>query len=332
MLAAVHDRYGPPEVVHLREVPDPMPGPGEVLVRVRAAGVTTADWRLRAAAFPGALVVPGRLIAGLRRPRHPVLGGDFAGEVAAVGPGAAGFAPGDRVFGTSGFGAHAERVAVRASGAVAPIPAAPGHPAGLPFAEAAALPFGALAALVALRDAARLRAGERLLVMGASGGVGVCAVQIGAAIGARVTGTASPRNHDLLRALGAERAWDYADGPVPPGPPFDVALDAAGFGSFSAVRPRLAPGGRFVPLTFGLREIGQALGTMRAGPGGRSVRIATVGERRADLDAVAAMVAAGTLRPVIDRRYPFAAVAEAHRHVEGRRRSGAVILEAIGGG
>lgn len=325
MRAAIYHRYGPPEVVSLQEMSDPEPKPGEVLVRVRAAGLNTGDWRLRAAAFPGVMAVPGRLMFGLRRPRKPILGSEFAGEIMRSDDAA--LPVGTRVFGFSGGGAHAELLAMPASGCIAPIPRSPDRPEGLSFEEAAALPFGAIAALVFLRDYARVQPGERVLIVGSAGGVGVYAVQIAAAMGARVTGSASADNLDLVRSLGAERAVDYrTEGSIPANAPFDVILDPVGVTSFADAAPRLADGGRYVPLNFGLREIGQAITTRRSR---RRVLIGVNGDTRDDLSEIARMVESGALRPVIDRTYPFDAVREAHVHVESRRRKGAVVLTGI---
>jgi NADPH:quinone reductase-like Zn-dependent oxidoreductase len=316
MKAAVYERYGGPEVVAVREVPRPEAGAGEILVRVNAASVTTADWRMRASAFPGVLWLPGRLMVGLRRPRRTVLGRDFAGVVVRVGAGVAGFRAGDRVFGVSGHGAHAEFVAVPAAGAVL------ATPARLEDAEAAALPFGALAALVFLRDYARVQAGQAVLVVGATGGVGAYAVQIAAALGAEVTGVASAANLDLVRGLGAAHALDYGL-PPPAGREYDVIFDTVGATTFGGEAGRLREGGVYVPLNFGLREGLQALTTRRAA---RRVTIGVSGDSRADLEAVAGMVAAGRLRPVVDREYPLERIADAYRDVETRHRRGCVVV------
>ena len=165
MRAAIYDRYGGPDVVHLADLPDPVPVRGEVLVRVRATSVTTADWRMRAAAYPGILWLPGRMITGFRRPKNPVLGLEFAGEVVGLGDGVSAPAPGTRVFGFSGKGAHAEYLVMPAAGPIVETPAS------LTDEEAAALPFGALSALVFLRDFAKVQPGQNVAVVGASGGV-----------------------------------------------------------------------------------------------------------------------------------------------------------------
>ncbi len=316
MKAAVYERYGGPEVVAIREVPRPEPGEGEILVRVHAASVTTADWRLRASAFPGVLWLPGRLMVGLFAPKRPILGRDFAGVVERAGTGVTGFREGDRVFGVSGHGAHAEFVTVAETAAVL------ATPAGLDDAEAAALPFGALAALVFLRDYAKVRPGQAVLVVGATGGVGAYAVQIAAALGAEVTGVASTGNLELVRSLGAMHALDYALQP-PAARDYDVILDTVGATTFSSETGRLREGGVYVPLNFGLREGWQALTTRRAA---RRVAIGVSGDSRADLEAVAGMVTEELLRPVVDRTYPLERIADAYRDVETRHRRGCVVV------
>ncbi|MCB2116454.1 MAG: NAD(P)-dependent alcohol dehydrogenase [Rhodobacteraceae bacterium] len=319
MKAAVYERYGGPEVVRLAEIDRPAPAPGEVLVRVRATSVTTADWRMRAAAYPGILWLPGRLMTGLTRPKNPVLGLEFAGEVAGLGEGAQAPAPGTRVFGFSGKGAHAEYLVMPATGPVVETPA------GLSDEEAAALPFGALSALVFLRDFAKVRPGQSVAVVGASGGVGIYAVQIARALGATVTGIASGTNRDLVLELGAEhfvdyRAEDFTDSLAR----YDLVFDAVGAVDFARARRVLTPGGLFLPLNFGFREMMQALWAKIAG--GPRLKIATSGDSAADLEVLKAMVAEGKLRPVIERTYPLERIAEAHAHVEARHRKGAVIL------
>jgi NADPH:quinone reductase-like Zn-dependent oxidoreductase len=319
MKAALATRYGPAGVVTIAETPAPVAGPGEVLVEVHASSVTTADWRLRASAFPGGLWLPGRLVAGLFRPRHPILGADFSGRVVALGEGATGFAVGDAVFGHAGHGGHAEYLTMSAAGPIAP------RPRGLSHAEAAALPWGALAALVFLRDVLKLRAGQRLLIVGASGGVGAYAVQIARHMGALVTAVASGANRDLVLSLGADRFRDYRTESIPdPADRYDAIFDTVGALTFREARKSLTPRGIFAPLNFGLGDVPRALwSSVRSGP---TMRIAVSGDTRADLDAIANMATSGALRPVIDRTYGLDDIVAAHIHVEGRHRRGAVIL------
>lgn len=324
MRAMVYDRYGPPEVLEPREVETPRATAGQLLVAVRASSVTTADWRLRAAAFPGVLWLPGRLMTGLLRPRHRILGVDFAGEVAATGSDATRFAVGDRVFGFCGHGGNAEYVAVAEDAAVARIPD------GLDFEQAAAIPFGGLAALVFLRDFAKVAAGQAVAVVGASGGVGAYAVQLARHLGAEVTGVGSAASRDLIRSLGAAHVVDYAvEDFTRTGRRYDVILDTVGATDFAGCRDALSGRGLFVPLNFGLREMLQALRTGRSR--GPRVVIGVNGDTRADLGHLCELLTAGALRPVIDSRFPLEQLVEAHRHVETRHRRGAVVV-TVGAG
>jgi NADPH:quinone reductase-like Zn-dependent oxidoreductase len=320
MKAATHTRYGDADVLAISDVPMPVPGSKEVLVEVHASSVTTADWRLRASAFPGGLWLAGRLVAGLFRPKNPILGTEVSGRVASVGEDVTDFAPGDAVFGFSGHGGNAEYVAMRADGPIAPLPR------GLDHRGAAALPFGAISALVFLRDVAKLDAGQRILIVGASGGVGVYATQIARHMGARVTGVASGENRDLVLGLGADDFIDYRTQPLAAlSDRFDVIFDTVGALDFADARRLLTPTGLFVPLNFGVADVGRSLwASLRGGP---KMRISVNGDTRADLDRVAALVAEGALRPVIDQVFPLDEIVSAHRHVEGRHRKGAVVIE-----
>lgn len=320
MKAMVYHRYGGPEVVRPFEMPRPEAAEGEVLVRVTAAGITTADWRLRASAFPGGLWLPGRLMTGLFRPRKPVLGGDFAGVVDAVGTGVTRFKPGDRVFGFSGFGAHAEYLTMLAEGAIATIPG------GLSDQEAAALPFGALCALEFLRDVADVQPGQRVLVVGASGGVGGYAVQIARWLGAEVTGVASGENLSYVRALGAEETVDYQTEDVSQRDTmFDVVFDTVGAMDFRSAKRILAPNGLFLPLNFGLGDVPRA---MWSGLGrGPRMKLHVNGDSRDGVQMLSSLVVEGHLKPLIDRVYPFDRIRDGYLHVEGRHRRGAVVLD-----
>jgi NADPH:quinone reductase-like Zn-dependent oxidoreductase len=320
MKAAVYKQYGGPEVIRMADIAKPTPGKSEILVRIGAAGVTTADWRLRAAAFPGLISkVAGRLMFGVFRPRKRVLGSDFAGTVAEVGPGVTEFAEGDRVFGFHFGGAHAEYAVVKADGAVLKTPE------GLSDTEAAALPFGALSALEFLDRFAGVKAGQRVLIVGASGGVGAYAVQIAKALGAEVTGVASGRRADLVTGLGADHFVDYRETRAETlTGPYDVVFDTVGAMSYPDAAHMLAAGGRFVPLNFGLSDMGHA---RKARRNGHEVILKVNGDTKVALARLTGLVAEGKLRPVIDTVYPFAAIREAYAHVESRSRKGAVVLD-----
>lgn len=310
MRAIQYDRYGPPEVLTLRDLPTPAPRPGEVLLDVRAAALNPKDSFVRKGRFS--------LITGHRFPRR--LGYDVSGVVRSVGAGAAGFAPGDQVFGMmNGFagGTVAEQVCMPASELAL-------KPAGLSFEEAAALPLAALTALQALRDDGRLRPGQRVLLHGASGGVGGFAIQIAKALGARVTTTSSARNLGHCLGLGADEALDYTrqDG-LARGAGWDVFFDIFGNRSFRRARPALGDGGAYVTTVPSLSIAVQQVLTL---PLRQRARLVLVRSNRRDLDQLARWVDEGRLRPVIDRVVRLDEVAAAQAHIETKRALGKVVV------
>ncbi|MET8345972.1 NAD(P)-dependent alcohol dehydrogenase [Streptomyces microflavus] len=303
MRAALYDSYGPPEVLYEGRVPVPVRGPGEVLVRVHAASVNGGELYGRAGRV--------RLVTGRRFPQRT--GIDFAGEVAEVDAGVTGLKAGDRVWGLLGrstFGSAAEYVSVRPRR----IAYAPGN---VTLTEAASLPAGGTTSLTALRDKAALRAGERLLVRGASGGVGSVAVQLGKALGAHVTGLASAKNLDFVRDLGADEALDHRATPLADLDRYDVIMDTVGT-EHRFLRRQLAPGGRLVSIAFDIdhpaRSIGYVVGSAVHGRG--RVRFFS-GNPKHDLFAeLTAYVERGDLRPVVDTVHPLSDIATAHRALE----------------
>ena len=321
MKAAVYHRYGSPATVQITDVPTPAPGPDEVLVRVTASTVTTADWRLRASAFPGILWLPGRLMTGLFKPKNPILGMEFAGDVVAIGANVSRFHVGQRVFGFSGGGAHAEYVRLSQDAAMIETPA------GLSDAEAAALPFGALCALSFLRDIARLQAGQHVLILGGSGGVGVYAVQVAKALGAKVTAVASGARAELLRSLGADHVMDYRrDDPEQATNLYDVVFDTVGATRYPRMIRALKRRGLFLPLNFGARELWHMVfAALIRGP---RLRLHVNADSAEALTDVSKMISEGRLRPVVDRRYAFDTIRDAHAYVEARHRKGAVVIDA----
>lgn len=318
MRAVVHRRYGPPEVLALVDVPVPVPRAGEVLVRVRATTVTAAD-----AAFRSAEPASARLATGLRRPRRPVLGGDVAGEVVEVGDGVADLAAGVRVVGVTGIdmGCHAELVRLPAAGVV-PLPD------GVDAEAAVAVVEGGLTALPFLRDHGPVRPGHRVLVIGASGGVGTAAVQLAVHLGAEVTGVCSTPNVALVRELGAADVVDRTRADVTAGDArFDVVLDAVGASSYRRCRRVLRPGGVYLATTPGLGVLARSVWT----PGSTRVRFAATGlrstaDKARDVRTLLDLHASGALRPVVDSRYPLADAAAAHRRVDTHRKRGVVVL------
>ncbi|MBL0926961.1 MAG: NAD(P)-dependent alcohol dehydrogenase [Phycisphaerales bacterium] len=325
MLAAVCTKYGPPEVVRIAEVPDPSPGPSEVLIRVHATTVTTADWRVRARAMPAPifrLLAP--LVLGVRGPRTRVLGTECAGVVERVGARVTAFGPGDRVVAVTGIGmgTHAELVCVREDSALTRVPES------LPFDQAVAIPFGAMVALRYLRDMAGVKPGQRVLVIGASGAIGVAAVQLAGYLGAHVTGVCGGANVGVVRSLGAAAVLDRskedfrAGGPV-----YDVVLDTVGATSFRECKAVLKPHGQFLAVLMGLTELCQIVWTGLVG--GRRVRGAVVSANKADLVLLMRLAEAGHLRPVIDSSFPLRRIVEAHRRVDSGRKVGSVVVTVL---
>lgn len=322
MQAATNHQFGSPDVLQLSEIPRPTLGPRQVLVQVRAADVTQGDRRLRAADFPGFTALFGRLMFGVFRPRHTVGGTNFAGRVVEVGAEVSRFAVGDDVFGTVMRGAYAEYLAVSEDEALAKMPTS------TTYAEAAALPYGAGTALVFLRDLAKVQPGERVLVVGASGGVGRMAVQIARHLGAHVTGVAS-RDEDLVRSLGAHEVVDHrAEDFTKSGKRWDVIFDTTQGNNFRSFRASLNPLGRYLTLYMTIRVLFEmAVTAMRAG------RRAIVGVAMGDaalLDDVRALVERGALRAVVAERYPLEEIATAHASLEGSRPRGSVVVEMPG--
>ncbi len=323
MKACVCDRYGRPERVSVREVPTPVPGPNEVLVRIIASTVSAADSRVRALRVPRGMATAARLALGLRGPRKRVLGTELAGVVVAIGARVTRFAVGDRVLGFPGadFGCHAEyRVMAEADELVA-------MPLGLSFEEAASLPFGAMSALHFLR-AAHVQPGERMLVVGASGAVGSALVQLGRVFGAEVTGVTSTANLDLVAGLGAARVIDYtATDILRCGERFDIVADMVGAVGFARYRHALRPRGRMLAVA---AEVPDMLAMAWAPLWGLRVLAGPASARPGDLRQVADWAAQGVLRPVIDRCYAMDEIATAHAYVDSGRKRGSVVVRIAG--
>jgi NADPH:quinone reductase-like Zn-dependent oxidoreductase len=315
--AVVHDRYGPPDVLRIEDVDRPVPNEDEVLIRVHATTVTRSDcaWR------KGRPFV-GRVFTGLRRPKRRILGTELAGEVEAVGANVSDFAVGDRVFGASIFGAHAELVCIRAGGPVAHMPA------GTSFEEAAAVCDGAILALNAMRPVT-FRPGLRMLVYGASGSIGTAAVQLAKHFGAQVTAVCNTKNVELVRSLGADEVVDYTKEDFRDnGKTYDVIFDAVGKHSFRACKGSLRPAGAYLP-TDGWENLALAAWTRWIGD--RKVRLAIPPRYTKEyVLLVKELIEAGEYRAVIDRAYPLEDVVEATRYVETEQKTGNVVLTVRG--
>jgi NADPH:quinone reductase-like Zn-dependent oxidoreductase len=320
MKAMVYDRYGQPEVLELREIdPPPLTDDG-VLVHVRAASVNPFDWHM----LTGTPYL-ARVQAGLRRPKSQVLGVVFAGTVEAVGKDVTAFQRGDDVYGGKG-GAFGEYVCVRKSVAR--------KPANLSFEEAAAVPMAAITALQALRDKGRVQAGQKVLINGASGGVGTFAVQLAKSFGAEVTGVCSTRNVETVRALGADHVIDYTtEDFTRSGGSFDVLVDIAGNHSWLEVKRVLSEdatmivvGGRKTNRWIG--PMGDAVGRRLASiPGRRTVAAPFLAQlNKDDLDVLRELLEAGKVEPVIENRYELRDLPEALRYVGSGHAKGKVVI------
>jgi NADPH:quinone reductase-like Zn-dependent oxidoreductase len=319
MKAIVYTRYGSPDVLELKEVDKPIPKDNEVLIKVHAVSVNAYDWHLlRGEPFIA------RLYAGLRRPKNTILGEDIAGRVEVVGKNATQFKPGDEVFGdiaASGSGGFAEYVCSRERLLVL-------KPAAMTFEAAAAMPMAAITALQGLRDKGRIRAGQRVLINGASGGVGTFAVQIAKCFGAKVTAVCSTRNLDMARSLGADQVIDYTQEDFTrSGERYDLILAANGYHPLADYKRALNPGGIYVMTGGSNRQIFQAL---LLGPwmsiGGRKLGGMTAKSSQKDLAFLKGLFEAGKVKPVIDRVYALGEVAEAIRYLEEGHARGKVVI------
>jgi NADPH:quinone reductase-like Zn-dependent oxidoreductase len=325
MLAFTYEKYGPPDTLRMVVVDRPVPGTRDVLVKVQATSVNPADWHSMRGkpAF-------SRITLGLRRPKHQILGVDIAGQVEAVGGDVTRFTPGDEVYANllnDGYGGFAEYVSV-------PADLVSFKPASLSFEEAAAVPMAAVTALQGLRHHGEIQPGQKVLINGASGGVGTFAVQIAKSYGAEVTGVTSTRNIDLVRSLGADHVVDYTTTDFTrSGRRYDLILDAVGNRSVRDLRRALADGGTAAVTGFTtvakLIRVSLLGGTGPGTPSSwrRRTDIAMVSARvsTADLELLSALIEAGTMRPTIDRRYPFPEIPAAIAYLEQGHARGKVV-------
>jgi NADPH:quinone reductase-like Zn-dependent oxidoreductase len=326
MKAVVYDTYGPPDVLRIEDVPRPVPKEDEILVRVHATTVNRSDVHTREAnrSYGRATSLVSRLVSGVRRPRHRILGREFAGEVESVGAAVTEFAVGDRVFGLGGlgFGAHAEFMCMRERGRIAHMPA------GISFEEAAPITDGALNALMCLKEA-DLRKGRRILIYGASGAIGTAGVQLARYFDADVTAVCNTKNLGLVKSLGADRVIDFTkEDFTKSGETYHVIFDAVGKLSFTRCLDSLEPGGIFLP-TDGFENLWRALMPSRAGAK-RVVFQLPPRQSKQDVLFLKELVEAGKYRPVIDRRYALQDVVEATRYVETQQKTGNVVLSVDG--
>src|SRR6266850_396598 len=320
MKAIVYERYGPPDVLELKEVAKPGPRDNEVLIRTYSTTVTAGDCRVRSLHMPVGFGLIARLVLGVSRPRQPILGSELAGKVESVGKDVSKFKIGDEVFAFTGarLGCHAEYKCMPEDGAVAL------KPANLTFDEAAAMSSGGTTALDFFRRA-KIQSGEKVVVIGASGGVGTAAVQLARQFGAEVTGVCSAANMELVRSLGARHVIDYTKQDFTEnGETYDIIVDTAGTAPFSHSRGSLKERGRLLLVLGGLPDmLGVPWVSMTSS---KKVIAGPATARPEDLRFLAKLAEAGEFKPVIDRRYPFGQIAEAHRYVDTGRKKGNVVI------
>jgi NADPH:quinone reductase-like Zn-dependent oxidoreductase len=320
MKAIVCTKYGPPDVLQLKEVEKPTPKEDEVQIRIYAAAVTTED-PLNRKGEP----FFARVFTGLTRPKNPILGAEFAGEIEAVGVDVKLFKEGDEVLGSTGtdFGCYAEYVCMPEEGLLAI------KPANLTWEEAAPV-CGALAAWNFLKDQANIQNGQKVLINGASGSLGTSAVQLARYFGAEVTGVCSTANLEMVRSLGADKVIDYTkEDFTKTGQAFDIIFDAVSKSSFSRCKGSLTQNGVYLSTVPALPILLQTLWTSKIGS--KKAKFSATGlrpvpERLIFLKELIELIEAGELRSIIDRRYPFEEIAEAHRYVEKGHKKGNVVI------
>lgn len=322
MKAVLYHTYGSPDVLRLEEVAKPVPNDDEVLIKIHAASANPLDWHfMRGEPFLA------RLAGGLLRPKNPRLGADVAGRVEAAGHNIKEFQPGDAVFGelfTYGLGAFAEYVCARERDVAL-------KPANLSFAEAASTPVVGYTALKSLCDTGKIQAGQKVLINGASGGVGTFAVQLAKAYGAEVTGVCSTRNLEMVRALGADQVIDYTrEDFTKSGQRYDLIFDAVANHSVADYQRALTPQGRCVVVGFStmlrLIELSTVGAWVSRGAGQKVGMAGTAAPNKQDLLTIKELLETGKVVPVIDRRYPLHEVPEAIRYLETGRAQGKVVI------
>src|SRR5271157_1226577 len=321
MKAMVYTKYGPPDMLHLQEVPQPVPRDDEVLIRVRAASVNARDWHLlRADPFFIRLMV-----GGLLRPKRPILGADMAGRVEAVGSGVRQFRPGDEVFGylsRYGGGTFAEYVCAGENEIAR-------KPANLSFEQTASVPVAAITALQGLRDKGHIRSGQKVLIQGASGGVGMFAVQIARSFGAEVTGVCSTRNQDMVRSIGAEHVIDYKkEDFTRSGQRYDLILAVNGYHPILDYLRALSPDGIYIVTGGSMIQLFQAMSRGRriSKAENRNTFVVSLVQSQEDLILMKELLESGKVLPVIDGCYPLMEAAEAFRYFEEEHAKGKVVI------
>jgi len=328
MKAIVYTKYGPPDVLQLKEIEKPTPKDNEVLIKVYATPVNFGDITARnfrkisprKFSMPLPLWLPTRIMFGFRKPRKKILGSEFGGGIESVGKEVKRFKEGDQVFGyrSMRMGANAEYLCMPEDGLVEL------KPANMTYEEAATVPYGALTALSLLRKV-NIQSGQKVLINGASGGIGTGAVQLAKYYGAEVTGVCSTPRLELVKSLGADKVIDYTkEDFTQTGETYDLIFDILGKNSFSRCKSSLKQNGRYLLASFKMRQLFQMLWTKIIG--NKRVICALALEKADDLNFIKGLVEAAKIKSVIDRTYPLAQTAEAHRYIESGQKKGHVVI------
>ncbi len=320
MKTIVYEKYGPPEVLKLQEVPKPTPNDDEVLVKVYATTVTKYDCWCRSATAPTGMGLFARIAEGIRKPKKPILGTELAGEIEATGKDVKQFKEGDQVFAFTGMslGTYTEYKCLPEEGMVAI------KPANMTYEEAASVPYGALTALHFLRKG-NTQSGQKVLIFGASGGVGNYAVQLAKYFGAEVTGVCSTAKLEMVKSLGADKVIDYTkEDFTKSGQTYDIIFDTIGQSSFSGCKRSLKKKGIYLFSTLGLPKLIQILWLSMTSS--KKAIFGIVKERPEDLIFLRELIEARKIKTVIDRSYPLEQTAEAHRYVETGQKAGNVVI------
>lgn len=328
MNAIEYTEYGPPEVLKLREVEKPIPADSEVLVRVHAASVNYGDLIARKFnevsprkfTMPFPLWLPVRMVFGWNKPRKRILGNEFAGEIEAIGRNVTRFKVGDKVYGYRGqsMGTYAEYLAMPEDGTLAI------KPANMTYKEAAAVPYAGIMALNLLRKV-EVQHGQKVLINGASGGIGVGLVQLAKEYGAEVTGVCGTQRLDFVKSLGADKVLDYTvEDFTQNEESYDLVIDILGKSSFAHVKGVLNGGGRYLRVSFKMKQLFEMLWTSIARS--KKVICAMSGESPEDLVLIRKLIEMGKIQSIVDRSFPLEQTAEAHRYVESGQRKGQVVI------
>ena len=325
MKAILHTEYGPPEELQLKEVEKPVQKDNEVLIKIHATSVTTSDCNIRNLTFvPKLLRLPVRMQFGFSRPKNNILGFDLAGEVEAVGKDVTRFNMGDQIFGTTepAFGSHAEYVCLPEDGVLTI------KPANMTYEEAATIPVIANTALHFIRDLGQIQTGQKILINGASGGIGTFAVQLAKYYGAEVTGVCSANNLEMVKSLGADKVIDYRkDDFTKMNENYDVIFDAVGKSSFSRCKSSLSNEGLYLDTLPRISTLFQMLWTSFIGS--KKVKMEGAPAKVENLLFLKELIEAGKLKTVIDRRYPLEQTAEAFKYVEKGHKKGNVVITVV---